>query len=211
MSLRDDLVKAAGSPGRVLDMDAIVDRSADIGRQRRRMAGAGALLPVLLVMAVSWVAIRPPQDRAVGSVLEVPPAGQASGQFLDDGTPVWVTQSVDGDVHVLEAQHPDGFHVWASHQVLWCNRTLLESRWASRFALDGPALSGPSADGLRRFEISSIDGGRLVVGPLDPTPGRRDHSFLPELGPLSCAPEVAETHPAWADTFDQWHDDWYER
>lgn len=203
-ALRRDIIRAAGTPARDLDMGAVMDRSAQLGRNRKLMAGAGAVLPVLLLAVVVWVAAASPADRASGSVLDVPPAGEASGQFLDDGTPVWVTHTPDGEVHVLEAQHAERLQVWASHQVQWCNRTLLESRWGARFALDGTALGGPAPAGLRRYEVTSIDDDQLVVGPLDPTPGRRDHSYLSELGPLSCSPDVAEPHPAWADTFDEW-------
>ena len=95
--------------------------------------------------------------------LGVPSAGEASTAWLVDGTPVFVTQPTEGEVHVLDAGA-------GAHLVGWCADDQLFHAPDGVFAADGSILEGSGA-GLDRLPTeAATSGGTSVVRLLDGQP-----------------------------------------
>ena len=102
------------------------------------------------------------RDDAV--VLEVPRAGQASPAELPDGTPVFVSHTPDGEVHVVEAINPHPF--WGLTTVVgWCPPAgaFEQSLDGSRFDAAGRHLYGPAPRDLATY-ATTRNGDVVLVG-----------------------------------------------
>lgn len=101
------------------------------------------------------------------TVLALPLVGDAAGEILDDGTPVWVVHDADGEVRVLRARdivdEAVPTQVWA---VIYCPTSgTFESYWGSRFDRAGRLLGGPAEAGLGVYDAEVRDD-QVVVGDL---------------------------------------------
>jgi hypothetical protein len=108
---------------------------------------------------------------AEGTVLDVPPAGQATPARLSDGTPVFVSHEPSGDVHVVEARNPHRY--WGLTTLVgWCPPagTFESALDGSRFDVAGRHLIGPAPHGLATYEVTRNDRVVLVGARRDPQP-----------------------------------------
>jgi hypothetical protein len=209
--LAGELRAAAGSPLRELDFETTWRRAEQLGRRSRRARVGYAAALVVLALAVAGLALpqRDSDGLADSDVLPLPELGQALDAYLDDGTPVWVTRTRDGEVHVLNARS-DNFHDWARH-AYECPEPTLGSPWGSRFLADGTAVTGPAAEGLGRFAVVEVgtDSVRIdvtaevVPAPYDPGA----EGSYPRRCPLGTP---AFPHAEWSEGFEEWYAHWYD-
>ena len=97
-------------------------------------------------------------------VLEVPPVGQATPADLPDGTPVFVSHTTGGEVHVVEALNPHPF--WGLRTVVgWCPPAgaFEQSLDGSRFDAAGRYLYGPAPRDLATY-TTTRNGNVVLVG-----------------------------------------------
>ncbi len=94
----------------------------------------------------------PASQPADSSVLAVPPRGETSAVFLDDGRPVFVVHHLDGTVSVV-----DGFsshRAWGVEELtVWCpsTREFVEAAHEARFDEYGGFASPPAPGGVATF------------------------------------------------------------
>lgn len=103
-------------------------------------------------------------DGGDATVLEVPPAGEAAPAELPDGTPVFVSHTADGDVHVVEAINPHAF--WGVTTLVgWCPPAgaFEQSLDGSRFDAAGRYLYGPAPRDLATY-ATTRNGDVVLVG-----------------------------------------------
>lgn len=192
-----------GRPDQPVDATIDLERVRRVHRPRIVASGIAITLLVIAVVAIAWVAALVVATEPAERALELPAPGSASGQFLADGTPVWVTHTTGGQVFVLATTHPDspgGMHTSAA-QVLLCDEPVLVSLWWSQFQADGTRFGGPARDDLIQYEIVDIHDGRITVGtPRSPA----ERAVLPQAdeGRSSryrhCpADPIAVPHPGW--------------
>lgn len=124
-----------------------------------------------------------PASQPAGSdVVAVPPRGETSAMFLDDGRPVFVVHHEDGTVSVV-----DGFsshRAWGVEElIVWCpsTREFVEGAHEARFDEYGEFASPPAPGGVATFafqvmETDSVgDPSSIVVGEMrDGTPDGGD-------------------------------------
>lgn len=197
------LKDAAGTP-RQLDMAAVSERAERArrrGRVARAVGGAGALAVVLGVTVVALAVLSDDRSAVARATdLPIPPVDEPLGTFLDDGTPVWVTQDEEGTVHVLAASYPDDeVQAWG---VRWCPTSgMFESYWFSAWGLDGRRrATGPAPTGLSRYEVEVVDSATVRVPVQEPAPGDRELGDPPPRNAQWCDGGPASVdHPAWDD------------
>lgn len=133
-----------------------------------------------LAAGLLWRAFAEPGEQPAGSnQITVPPRGETSAVFLDDGRPVFVVHHEDGTVSVV-----DGFsshRAWGVEEfVVWCpsTREFVEAAHEARFDEYGEFASPPAPGGVATFafrvmETDSVgDPSSIVVGDIrDGTPG----------------------------------------
>lgn len=130
------------------------------------VVGAVALA---VVAAVAYVVLDVEGDDVDdgATVLALPLVGDAVGEILDDGTPVWVVHDADGAVRVLRARdvvdESVPTEVWAVNHCP--SLGTFESYWGSRFDRAGRLLGGPAESGLGVYDIE-VRGDEVVVGDL---------------------------------------------
>ncbi|MTV24511.1 hypothetical protein FTX61_03640 [Nitriliruptoraceae bacterium ZYF776] len=185
MGALDDLTRLAEADGDLPPHDGReLFRSRRRRRARRRVAGGTvATFAVALVAWIAWPGVAPTDrvivDEVAGAdghasgTLLVPERGSASADYLDDGTPVFVSHAEDGTVRVLDA-HDRHF---AGKMVVFCPGIdrLLEPRAGSSYLLDGTyAGGGPSPADLSRYPAELTDDGTSieVTGPVVLSDGR---------------------------------------
>ena len=112
-----------------------------------------------IVAAVLWAVIepiRPPGDQAADPyLLPVPPRGDVSASFLEDGRPVFVVHHRDGSVSVLDAFSSD--RPWGILQLTgWCpsSREFVDLAHGARFDEYGAYELGPAPSGLASFTFT---------------------------------------------------------
>lgn len=183
------------------DVEAILARAGRLRARRRVIAAGVAVLVPLAVLAAVLVPGRVDVglvDRPAASGLEVPTGEeQVAAAFLDDGTPVFVSNLGADGVAVLDARVPyqpisDGVDVLA----LWCPPAglFIEVPRESAFAPDGQYLTGPAPSGLVPYGVEQLDSG-LRVGEAGsalprPTDAAADAQSLGQ-GLLDCGGHVA--------------------
>jgi len=176
--MREVLHDAAARDEDGPDVDAILARAGRLRARRRVAAGVAVLVP----LAVLAFAVLPGRvdvglvDRPTGSVLEVLTAEeQVAAAFLEDGTPVFVSNLGADGVAVLDARVPyqpigPGVDVLA----LWCPSAGLfaEVPGGSEFTPDGQYLAGPAPSGLLPYRVEQLDSRRVRVGERGSAPAR---------------------------------------
>lgn len=87
--------------------------------------------------------------------LTVPAIGDTVGDFLVDGTPVFVVHSVDGSVHVVEAVST---HL-TDDPMGWCaaTRTIEDVAHGAKWDETGRYVAGPARSDLGTFELGLSD------------------------------------------------------
>lgn len=165
-------------------------------RAVRRTVGAvvatAAVVVLVVVLAVrpgdvSFPAIEPARPDpanpvAQDGVLPVPPVRQAIAAYLDDGTPVFVSQPAEGDVWVLDAVDPKKPTLLA----FCASSGWFEDPWhGSRFSGWGDWVGGPAPTGMLAYPIEVASDGetvRVLRPPRTaPAPARGDHRADGEL------------------------------
>lgn len=131
--------------------------------------------------------------------LDLPPAGEVAAVHIGE-RPVFVVHRDGGEVLVLDAISPHQSNTELPKVVAFCRdpwifetedeRTVIETPgvfrdlWqGSLFALDGAWLGGPAPTGLPSYQVLSIDGDTVDLGPPGPAPGREVGPFEDVLGP----------------------------
>jgi len=136
------------------------------------------------------------ESREVNSpeTLAVPAIGDTDGDFLADGTPVFVVLSLDGSIYVVAAVST---HL-ADDPMGWCEatRTIEDVAHGAKWDETGRYSAGPASSDLGTFELGlSNDFTEVVVRNYLPADGRSDpvaisgesceHSGLMQLHPGS--------------------------
>lgn len=179
--LREVLHRAAATPRRDVDADAIT--VAGRRRRRRRRAATGTLA-LALVTLVAFFAVGQLQapDVPFGpdeGALELPPRGEVRPEWLADGTPVFVVHHDDGQISVVEAvstHNPTGLN----KVVGWCasSRTFDDSWHASQWDAHGSYFSGPAPTGLPTYTVQR-DGDTVRAQGRNAPSTRAPHSDAP--------------------------------
>ncbi|MEX2625499.1 MAG: hypothetical protein WD225_01380, partial [Ilumatobacteraceae bacterium] len=175
--------------------------AAPAPRTGRRPLHAIALLTLLGVAAwgvvVAWPepAPRAPAIEPIGpgddGLLPLPEVGSATAGYLEDGTPVFVSQPEAGEIVVVGATD----HHLGDRLVVFCETSgwFEEPYHASRYNGWGEWTGGPSPSGLSPYRFEVVEGpvraGVRVTGGPD-TPSERDAHYehsQSQRGP-SCEP-----------------------
>ena len=134
-----------------------------------------------------------PASQPAGSgVLTVPPRGETSAVFLDDGRPVFVVHHPDGTVSVVDAF--SSHRAWGVEELnVWCpsTRQFVEVAHEAHFDEYGDWSEGPAPGGLQVFgfqiaetdaagDPSSIVVGEIQEGQLGGGSGPDRPPFCPE-------------------------------
>ncbi len=128
-------------------------RLAPLGPEPHARVVAAVVALVLFVVAalLAWQAFRP-SDRvqpAGSATIVVPPRGQASAVFLQDGRPVFVVHHEDGSVSVVDAF--SSHRAWGVEDMtVWCPtaREFVEVAHEARFDEFGGFAAPPAPGGL---------------------------------------------------------------
>jgi len=128
--------------------------------------GSAALFIVAVLVAgaalVLNAALRP--ASTVSSIIELPPAGEASAVQLEDGHPVFVVHHADGQVSVLEAFST---HVLSGifKMLAWCPEARIFSDLAhgARYDESGIHTGGPALGNMKEADWQPGSTGHLVV------------------------------------------------
>lgn len=131
----------------------------------RVLIGVLAIVTLGVVAAAVLVGPEEPLGR-----LPIPGLGEVRPDYLADGTPVWVIGHDDGSVDVLsgfDTHRPSnvGKVLW------WCVSAdgFENPEHGAQYDEYGRRLGGPAPTGLPPYSVT-IDGGRVVVGELQPAP-----------------------------------------
>jgi hypothetical protein len=207
-TLQELMESAAGEPAHPLDMERVHVRGQTLARQRSAARLAIPAVVVLIAAAAFLTIARPDDDGAVAS-FDLPPIGTAVGDYLADGTPVWIVHDEDGQMHVLGAENPASAsvdpepgmpinHTWAAG---WCPTSQrFESLWGSMWDTDGAVLGGPAPLGLPRYPFTLADGVVTVTGNealAGPVREYGEVRSLPTASNCYLQPPAA-IHPEWA-------------
>ena len=141
----------------------------------------------------------PASQPADSNVLTVPPRGETSAVFMDDGRPVFVVHHPDGTVSVV-----DGFsshRAWGVEELnVWCPTTRLFVEVAHEAHFDGYGdwVAGPAPGGIATFGFQVAgtdpagDPSSIIVGDMQDGqlgggsgPDRPPFCPMPEVGPGS--------------------------
>ena len=128
-------------------------RMAPLGPEPRdRVVAAIVALTVFGVAAfLAWHAFRPSDQiqPARWTTIQVPPRGQTSAMFLEDGRPVFVVRHEDGTVSVVDAF--SSHRAWGVEDMtVWCptTREFVELAHEARFDEFGGFAAPPAPGGL---------------------------------------------------------------
>lgn len=133
--------------------------------------------------------------------LDLPPAGEVTAVHIGE-RPVFVVHRDGGEVLVVDAISPHPSATGPPKVVAFCRdpwvfetddeQTVIETPgvfwdlWVgSPFALDGAWLGGPAPTGLPRYQVLSVDGDTVDLGPPGTAPEREVGPFKDLLGPSS--------------------------
>lgn len=103
---------------------------------------------------------------ADGTVVAVPPVGEATAVALSDGTPVWIANTEAFGVTVVAGRtpfRPDGI----VQVTRWCpsSEGFYELHGGSRFSGDGTYAFGPAPGGLATYQVEPAGEGQVrIVG-----------------------------------------------
>jgi hypothetical protein len=179
-------------------------RLAPLGPSPRSRVTAAVVAFAIFGLAAGllWQAFRSSGGQPAGSApIVVPPRGETSAVFLDDGRPVFVVHHLDGTVSVV-----DGFsshRAWGVEELnVWCpsTRLFVEVAHEAHFDEYGGRQAGPAPGGVATFAFDIADAdaagdpASIVVGEMqEPTP---DPHSGPERPPF-CPPgkgDVGDAH-----------------
>lgn len=132
-------------------------------RRTRVVAAVTALGVFAAVGVLLWIAFTPGRtavDTLSGpNVVAVPPRGEVSPVFLDDGRPVFVVHHEDGTVSVVDAF--SSHRAWGFEELnVWCSSTreFVELFHETRFDEYGDwAGVGPAPTGLQTFAFEPVE------------------------------------------------------
>ena len=208
-----DLLHDAAPPPRGTDIEAILDRSAQIGHRRwvAAVALSAVVVPLIAIGAVQLtgerddgsvplVPVPSPSESsptASGARLDlgtvpVPARGEATSAVLDDGQPVIVTHVPDGSVHVLDIESPQdrgGF----THTLAWCasTRRLVDANTGAQYDLRGDPASAQARSSAWAYQTEPAGDGTVQV--YGPRTFRRD--VAPAVAGLACPEALTAMHP----------------
>lgn len=138
-------------------------------------------------LRVTHLRIPDPADapQPTAAVLDLPAVGEASAEWLEDGTPVFVARHDDGQVTVVQALSTH--QLWGLDKMIgWCpsSRTFDDVQHGSQWNERGTYIGGPAPTGLVTYD-ATVRGDAVHVGqhraphPRSAGPGDREH-----VGPL---------------------------
>lgn len=179
--IRERLRDGAVTPRTEVDMARLLERSRRLRWRRRVGVLAVAAATVLFVSGVVVVSQRGSSgpitvatggDRR-GNELDVPPPGEVSTDFLDDGTPVFVVHDGDGAIRVVSAIDTHG--VFGVRDLVWWCRSserFEEPQSGTSYDARGRRSGGPAPASLVTYRSQLIrDGTEVRVGrPRPPGP-----------------------------------------
>jgi hypothetical protein len=162
---------------------AVPDRSPVRPSSAALVAAGVGLAGLLVVLGVATRAVPPqlqidpvaPIPAESGAGVPVPDVGDVVAVQLADGTPVFVSQPVPGDVLVLDAVDP---HIGTGVRkvLVFCRPSAVfeDPRDGSRFDQWGNWLGGPAPSGLALYPSEPTRDGHTVevVGDRGPAPAR---------------------------------------
>jgi hypothetical protein len=154
--------------------------------------GAGLSAELALGPDPAWSQLPLVGPGFVPATLPIPAPGGAGFEQLQDGTPVVVTQTQDGGLHVLDATVPGRPDLLGS-----CGADGRLTHGAdATWTLDGAGSASAPADlGTYPFEVLTSGEARAlrVTGPVGPPAARSGGGFADRVGP--CAGEVDGHRP----------------
>ena len=208
---RRELTKLHGGelPADLWDRVQEGPRMAPLGPPRRSRVTAGVVAFAVFALAAFFVWKAFPSTAASqpggSTVVTVPPRGETSAVFLDDGRPVFVVHHVDGTVSVVDAF--SSHRAWGVEELnVWCpsTREFVEVAHEAHFDEYGTLtpVSGPAGGRRRDVRVRGRGHRRRRRSELDPgrsrsrSPPRRDATpvwGVPRSAPRATAVRATPT------------------
>lgn len=102
---------------------------------------------------------RLPRGEEAEPFLAVPARGEVSATYLADGTPVFVSHTAGGTVHVLDPTSPSV----PAELVAWCGSTGRFTERGSTFGPDGGPIAGSATTTLGSYPYETVDLGESTA------------------------------------------------